>query len=486
MQENLEIYQIIFENNSYPMWIFDQETLQFLSVNQAAINLYGYSREEFLSMVLTDINLKEKTKNLNYDDQQINSKQNFFHRKKNGDVAIVELGSFSLLANGRKVVSNSINDITELTKIQDALRESEESYRSLVENSEDMTMRFDREYKHLYANPVTEKFLNIKPEDFIGKNHQELGFDKEQYEYWDKKIEEVFLTGKKTREVSEINAGEFIFHWDLVPEFDKEGKVASVLSVTRDMTDIAKSRKALEESEAKLRESNVTKDKLFSIIAHDLRGPVGNIERVLDLIENDEDLDASEKKYFLAELHKVSKTVNELLNNLLIWANSQLGGLDIKRDYFPILVLVQRNINLMESTAHQKNITLLMDVEQSLMAFADVESINVVVRNLIANAIKFTQNGGTISVTAIDCGSHIEIKVADDGIGMTAEVIDKLFEQNSFYTSLGTNNERGSGLGLMLCKEFVTHNKGTINVSSVLGKGSEFVFTLPKIHDEEL
>lgn len=482
MQEAFEMYYDIFKNNPWPMWILDQETLKFLEVNQAAIDLYGYSYDEFLTLSLGDVSIENTTSSLTMSQRKFDSKNSFKHLKKGADVVEVEVSGYSFVQKGRNTVCNVINDITEQNKTQHDLQESETNFRTLAENSNDMIMRFDRSYSHIYANPISEKYLGIKAENLIGKTHEELGFPKEQYDYWDAKIEEVFVTGKSTREVSDHSPENFYFHWDLIPEFDTDGNVYCVLSVTRDISDFVKAKKELEISEAKLKESNDTKDKLFSLIAHDLRGPIGSIEAALNLISEEKDLGEDEKQRFLEQILKASKSANNLLENLLSWATSQLEGVKLRPTLFFITTIIDNNINLLAPNAQKKGIKFTIDVDEELYAYADVNSINMVLRNLISNAIKFTPNNGTIAISVQNNEKYLDIIIADNGVGMNKEVVENLFKSSTFYSSSGTNNEEGFGLGLILCKDFVSHNGGEISVKSVLGEGSEFVFTVPKVN----
>ncbi len=169
-----------------------------------------------------------------------------------------------------------------------------------------------------------------------------------------------------------------------------------------------------------------------------------------------------------------------LLENLLNWARSQSNRIEIKPNHFNINEIINRNVDLLSSTANHKAIKITVKTDDKLTVFADEDSINLVIRNLLSNAIKFTRNEGAITISAYDNGKQIEVAVEDNGVGINQEVMEKLFRINSSHTSSGTNQEKGSGLGLVLCKDFVEKNGGEIRVESVLGKGSKFIFTVPK------
>ena len=263
------IPQVAFDYVPYPLWVVEAESLSFLAVNKSALRFYGYTETEFLSMSLTQICVDTNLENLS----KVGSYKTT-HQTKNGAKIWVEVITEMFDFNGKACICYAITELTEQQQMLEHLRQSEAHFRSLVENSDDMIMRFDREFRHLYANPVTQKYLGIKAEDTIGKNHLELGFPKEQCDYWDGKIDEVFKSGKMLSIVSEENPADFCFHWDLIPEFDAAGKVCCVLSVTRDITEYVKAKAELAHKEKELKEANETQEKLKAIFSKDVRWPL--------------------------------------------------------------------------------------------------------------------------------------------------------------------------------------------------------------------
>ena len=227
-----------------------------------------------------------------------------------------------------------------------------------------------------------------------------------------------------------------------------------------------------------LKRINHEKDTLFSIVAHDLRGPIGFFSQVLELLANEKEIREESSSFLLQELQKMAKSVFALLENLLNWARIQSKSLQIRPVQYDIRNAIHENVEMLIPMARQKSIRLTADASAAVPVFADKESINLVIRNLIANAIKFTLESGTITVSAKNNGSQAEVAVKDSGIGMTEEAIENLFR--TFSTTFGTRGEKGSGLGLVLCKEFVEKNGGTIRVESQPGRGSKFIFTVPR------
>jgi len=238
--------------------------------------------------------------------------------------------------------------------------------------------------------------------------------------------------------------------------------------------------KNLRSSEAELNAINKTKDRLFSIIGHDLRGPIGALQGLLKLMVSGE----VAKDDFSKFLPKLKGDVDHILftlNNLLSWGYSQMNGKTTKPKMVNLNKLVQSSVNLLSEMANNKTIKIIDQLPADCLIIADENQIDVVIRNLISNAIKFTPENGLITLEARETDFHWEIKIRDTGIGMDAKTSQKLFKQNSNVTTYGTNNEKGTGLGLTLCKEMVEKNKGEIWVESAPKKGSTFYFTLPKI-----
>lgn len=231
--------------------------------------------------------------------------------------------------------------------------------------------------------------------------------------------------------------------------------------------------------EKELNEINLTKDKLFSIIGHDLRGPIGALQELLRMLKVGE-IQQSEFMDFIPKLRDDVDHISFTLNNLLSWGQTQMKGAVTKPSAFILDELVSDNINLLSEIAENKSIKMINKITDNTMIWSDVNQIDIVVRNLISNALKFTPEHGMVTIEAQERNNHWEICVRDSGIGMDLVTQDKLFHTNSNYTTYGTNNEKGTGLGLSLCKEMVEKNNGQIWVESALRHGTCFYFTLPK------
>ncbi len=234
-----------------------------------------------------------------------------------------------------------------------------------------------------------------------------------------------------------------------------------------------------------LRALNATKDKMFSIISHDLKNPFTSIIGFASILEDEfETLTNDEKIEFVNKIYNTSTRTYDLLENLLNWSRSQTGRIVIKKTNFNLKEMIDNNFNLTSDTALAKSIKLINHVDQSTELFADYDTINTVLRNLITNAIKFSLPGKAIEIYSEAGDEFVTISVVDHGIGMSQETLSKLFRTDIFHSTDGTNSEKGTGLGLILCKEFVEKNGGKIEVQSEPSKGSTFKLHLP-VHSEK-
>ncbi len=237
----------------------------------------------------------------------------------------------------------------------------------------------------------------------------------------------------------------------------------------------------LQESEKHLIETNKTKDKFFSIISHDLRNPFASIVSFSRILKRDiQDLDKDELQELALELDKSVVKISNLLENLLQWSRSQTGKITFNPEFFELKDIIRDNINLFSANAREKGIEINDKVNEQLVVWGDVNMTNTIIRNLLSNAIKYTDSGGSVELLSDEQNGMVEISVADDGTGISGEDQKKLFRVDSVYTTHGTHDEKGSGLGLLLCKEFVEKQGGTIRLSSRKGKGSVFTFSIPK------
>ncbi|QEK51182.1 HAMP domain-containing histidine kinase [Pedobacter aquae] len=226
-----------------------------------------------------------------------------------------------------------------------------------------------------------------------------------------------------------------------------------------------------------LEELNNLKNRFFSIISHDVRGPLLSLKGTLNLFD-EHLLDEKESKLLIGELKSQFNSTSNLLDNLLIWAKSQMQGEKLQKSHFNVLKVVKDNIALQKYNIHQKNIKIVVNVPDDLQLYADKEMVNVIIRNLLNNALKFTPQDGEIMIACTANGDMAQFSVQDNGIGLSPAEIKEIYKRN-FYSTSGLNDEKGTGLGLILCQEFIRKNNGSFDIKSKKGQGSTFLFTLP-------
>jgi len=238
---------------------------------------------------------------------------------------------------------------------------------------------------------------------------------------------------------------------------------------------------ALRHSQQDLQEANATKDKFFSIIAHDLKNPFNAILGLSELLtEQYNSFDDEQKKEFICHIKDTCNNTFKLLQNLLEWSRMQTGKIEWKPDELDLYTSSFENITLFKAGAKNKEINLYSDIKKNTMVFADPNMVTMIMRNLVSNAVKFTKPGGEVRISSESHEDNEEITISDTGVGIKKEDIEKLFRIDVHHSTYGTAKEPGTGLGLILCKEFAEKNGGKIWVESEPGKGSRFKFTLPK------
>ena len=250
--------------------------------------------------------------------------------------------------------------------------------------------------------------------------------------------------------------------------------------IQKQKAEISEKNKLLEIQKRELQSTNATKDKMFSIIAHDLRGPIGSLKSFVDLLaDNNKILETTKGLKYLKTFQNSANSTFTLLDNLLYWAKNQQGTMDYCPEQHSIKSVIEENFDLLVPLAKQKEIEFIINSDNGSLARFDKTMIGIVVRNLMANALKFTPSNGTVEVSTRTRENEILISVKDTGVGIPIKNQYKLFDEEIPYSTIGTGNEKGSGLGLILCKEFITKNNGRIWFNSTPGEGTEFCFTIP-------
>jgi signal transduction histidine kinase len=318
-----------------------------------------------------------------------------------------------------------------------------------TQNAETFEIEMMKEDGSFFLAGVVCKRTKIYENDFLYFTIYDIGAEKEQIEEREKLLEELAVSRAQIEE-----------------------EAARYIQINIQ----------LEESEAKLKESNATKDKFFSIIGHDLKNPLFVIQSMSEILETEfDEITPEERLEFIRAIRESSKNAFSLLEDLLHWARCQTGRIDYNPEPVHLKQLAAKCISLLEAHAIKKNIHLINAVDATHILLADKFMVETVIRNLTSNALKFTPEGGTVKINSKPVDDFIQISVEDTGIGLSESDKQKLFRIDVKNSEIGRSKEKGTGLGLILCKEFVEKHGGKIWVESELEKGSQFIFTIPKL-----
>ncbi|MGE0079379.1 MAG: ATP-binding protein [Bacteroidales bacterium] len=273
-------------------------------------------------------------------------------------------------------------------------------------------------------------------------------------------------------------------HWSQPTDIQEEGEsvpLSALMAQNKELKfEVISKQKELEEQNSQLLQMNEVKNKLFSIVSHDLKSPFSAFMGITDLMLNNFENDFEDKEYFhirLQLLNEMSHNLFDLTENLLNWASLNVSDIKPKFRLVPIDAIVQKQINVLHPMWMKKGLRVCEDLPQELMVETDPDIVSIIVRNLLSNAIKFSFKKGVINVNVCINDGLLEITIADNGIGMTPQQVENVFV--GYSSSRGTENEKGSGIGLVTCKEFVEKLNGQITVSSVPNKGTTFKVIIP-------
>lgn len=378
---------------------------------------------------------------------------------------------------------------TEIQKQKEVAEESELKLRSTINSIDDLVIVLDSKgIIQEFYNPRKRQTHLIFPDLKIGNYFTAINLPDDISSEIEKAYK-IFHDSDGIREFDhhfQNDGNIFWYNTKISPKRNPRGKLTGLVIVARDITDRKESEEMLSEQKEELDVLNSTKDKFFSILAHDLKNPFTNLYSMGDLLlKNYDVLEEGEKKEALQKMHKAAEFIYELLENLLTWSRTQRGKIEYNPGVFNLSTLIDININLHKIPSEHKGLKIKNQVKHDLTAWGDREMINTVIRNLVNNAIKFSYTGKSISIRAASNGEYNTVSVSDDGVGISTKDMKKLFRLDEKYKSTGTAGESGTGLGLVLCREFVEKNGGKIWCESEVGKGTIFHFTVPVSLSEE-
>ena len=542
LRQNLKIkerdvnFSAFFQYNKFIMLQINPKTKQIVEANEEAVKFYGYKKEELLKKTINDLNTISSDEISKLITATIKNKSNFIqlkHKLANEEIKDVEIYSSTVKVDNEIQIISCVHDITDRIKTDQALLESEEYFKAITENISEVISVIDKNGKSIYRSASYEKAMGFTNEEMLGQNvFQFIHSDDrnglmlklaESYKN-PKKIVPIYfrayhkdgsmryLKGTGKNMLNSVVKGIVINYHDITDTKKAEAKIIKAkenaeknefviknqneelqvineeLKCSNDELNITKIK--IEENEAKLIEANKTKDKFLSIIAHDLKSPFNSMLGFSSLLnDNFNEYSTEEIKKFFAAIHFGIKNTYKLLENLLLWSRTQIGGIDFNPEKINLYLTSVDSIKLLNQLSEDKTIIIKNQISENLYINADKYMISTIIRNLISNAIKFTPKGGEITINTNKIRDKnnrkfTEILIADNGVGISKEMQLRLFDISKNTSTAGTENEKGTGLGLILCKEFTEKHNGKIKVESKEGSGSVFSFTIPKIDNE--
>jgi len=502
--ESEEQYRSLVENSPDAIIIYKDEKIVFANKESLRLMRAGSTDELTGKPVLQFIHpdyhtiVIERMKNATSSEKVLPPIQEKLIRTDGSEV-YVEIIAIPIQLLSKPAVQVIIHDLTGRRLSETALKESEEKYREMADLLPQIVFESDMQGKLTYVNKQAFKVLGY-PADFDISNLNTITLYIPEDRARAIENIKLCLMGKRN------NNNEYTmirFDGTLInvlvysnPIF-KESQPVGLRGIIIDITDRKLANEQIKQKNDELQKLNAQKDKFFSIIAHDLKSPFNSILGFSEMLKDEaRNLDIDSIVQYAGIINASALHTFELLENLLDWARMQQGRIPFEPQKFLLNSIVSSEIEGLKNNADQKNIKLINHIHENLIINADENMISTVLRNLISNAIKFTPKGGQVKVEAKvevenevevedevkDEKSKVVISVSDTGIGMKPETIEKLFKIETSFTTRGTENEKGTGLGLLLCKEFIEKHRGTIWVESMEGMGSLFSFVLPKTY----
>jgi len=376
-------------------------------------------------------------------------------------------------------------DITEQKKAELALMESNFKFLSLANNISGYIAYVNADtMQYEFVNDLYEKSFGIPGEKIIGSHVKDV-IGETNYQFALKYIKEV-KSGKSVsyENTFDFTSGKRWIQTNYAPVIDSNGHITSIAVLSFDITESKQIHQELKENERKLYQLNADKDRFISILGHDLKNPFNNILGFSELLTADiNSLNSDEIKEIAGNINKSAQITNLLLEEILMWARTQQGKIPFNPQKLSFSSICRNVLEILNPSAYAKNITIDDSSVGHSDVFADADMLKTIVLNLVSNAIKFTNNGGKITINSEQNAESATISVSDNGIGIPPNNLARMFNISEVITTKGTANETGSGLGLLLCKEFVEKHGGKIWVESEVGKGSDFKFTLPRFNE---
>jgi PAS domain S-box-containing protein len=442
-------------------------------------------------LFLDDSHLKKIYKDLEMIDELAEQKSlaysNRFYNQSNRNIYFEILLIISSITALTLFYTFLLGDVRKRRKLTQELSENRTKLKAIIDTTPAMIFVKDLNRNFTLVNKSFEATFGITEGEILMKDNSKIVSD-EDFIIAKKEDELVMTEGKIIWNIERPfilpDKSKMFVSINKAPLFDENHDVIGLVGVMDDITKRKVYEDEIEKSREELVKINSQKDKFFSIIAHDLRSPFAGMLGLSELLlEEYPDFSEDERKYYIRQIHFSLKNLLSLVDNLLTWARLQINRIDFAPEEVNLKEIIFSVFQTQQITANNKKISLNSNLEHDINIFADPDMIETVIRNLVSNAIKFTNSDGAINVNVINFDDSVTVEVEDNGIGMSKEVANNLFNLEKKVTTKGTNNEQGTGLGLIICKEFIERHKGTILVKSELGVGTTISFTIPKNKD---
>jgi PAS domain S-box-containing protein len=494
-EQELNFYKDIIQNSHDGIALV--ENSRFVNTNSTFLEIFGYESGDelegrnFLDLINDDDTIRVSEFMRLVELKKLSpGKIDFVGRKRDNTRINIEMSVGLLDIDSRRILILSARDITEKIKAHREVRESEEKYRTIVDNIDECLFYFERvgfRLKPIFCNPSIKKITGYNPSEFLNdsKFFFRIAYPQDFKTVKPKLLDILKSKSKKHGELDFriINKDGNII-WVRVKlnlQRSLSGNVQKVFGLISDVTVQKQQEEEIVKTNQQLKLLNETKDKFISIISHDLRTPFTSILGFTDLLQNDETLSDSEKKQYIKFIHESAQSMLSLVNSVLDWTRIQTGRVKFEPEKTNVTEIVTQVVNSLSGAALRKSIKIFNFINKDIYLFVDKNLISQVFFNLISNAIKFTPENGRIEIFAEPNSNHTyyNFSIKDSGIGIKPEDLKKLFTVDAKFSTEGTAGEKGTGLGLSLVKEIIEKHNGKIWVESQYQRGSNFQFSLP-------
>jgi len=480
-------YHLLIETVNEGISVAQNGFLKFVNPMMQVIT--GFTQEELLTLPFLSFVYPEDREIVisnhlkRQEGEPFSPRYQFRIMKKDGSLRKIEMNGVVIEWEGEPATLNIFADITEREHAEETLQNERTLLRLLIDNVPDLIYTKDMACRKTLVNSADVLNMGVKSEsEVLGKDDFAF-FPKEMAEKFYADEQSVIQTGQPLINKEEYTLNELGQEkWFLSSKFplrDQSGQIIGLVGIGRDISERKQAEEEIKLKNEQLQKLNAEKDKFFSIIAHDLRGPFNGFLGLTEILADDlQRLTMEEIQDYSVSLKKSATNLFLLLENLLLWSRMQQGSIPFNPKSWQMLQVVKECMAM--EPANNKGISLVYDIPDPIEVCADKNMLQTVIRNLVSNALKFTPKGGKISISAkVLQDNSVEMTVKDTGIGMSPSMVDDLFKLDVQTNRKGTEGEPSTGLGMLLCKEFVEKQRGTIRVESEVGKGSTFKFTLP-------